>query len=488
MLKKVLGKLHLPRWLEITLLVVFLLRIPSFFEPFYYGDEMIYLTLGQGIRQGVPLYSGLHDNKPPLLYLLAALAGNVFWFKVILAFWSLATIILFYKLSERLFLKNPGFQKIATLIFSLATTLPLLEGNIANAENFLIGTTLAGLLIVFSKKLNFKNLLLAGMLFSASALFKIPAVFDFAAILVFWLIVSGFKKTFKNSLPFLLGFALPITLTFVWFASNSAFKDYLVAAFLQNLGYVSSWRPADVAKPFLVKNLPLLIRAAIVVVSAGILFIFRKKLSRQFLFASLWLVFALFAITLSERPYPHYLLQAAAPVSFLLAMLFTKKTIEQSLTVIPLLIFFAVPVYYKYWHYPTVPYYQNFLQFTLGQKSKIQYFSWFGPNTNRNYQLADFLTKSSLPGEKVFVWSPDAPAVYALSRRLPPIKFVANYHIKDFSSRKEIALDLNQKLPKFMVLTSEAEIFSELDSLLKSKYLLIDNLNGAEIWIRKQPL
>ena len=56
------------------------------FEPYYYGDEMIYLALGQGLRQGIPLYLGLHDNKPPLLYLTAAISGNLFLFKVILAF------------------------------------------------------------------------------------------------------------------------------------------------------------------------------------------------------------------------------------------------------------------------------------------------------------------------------------------------------------------------------------------------------------------
>src|SRR3990167_3870089 len=132
---KILEKIHLPNWLVGVLALVLLLRIPSFFEPYYYGDEMIYLTLGQGVRQGLTLYSQIFDNKPPLLYLAAAIAGNLFWFKAILAFWNLATIIIFWKLAEKLSAKA---AKIAVFIFALTTTLPLLEGNIANAELFMI--------------------------------------------------------------------------------------------------------------------------------------------------------------------------------------------------------------------------------------------------------------------------------------------------------------------------------------------------------------
>jgi len=100
---KILAKLHTPVWLFILLVVVFILRIPSFFEPYSYGDEMIYLTLGEAIRQGVPLYLGVHDNKPPLLYILAAISGRLFWFKAILAIWHLITVFIFWKLSEVLF-------------------------------------------------------------------------------------------------------------------------------------------------------------------------------------------------------------------------------------------------------------------------------------------------------------------------------------------------------------------------------------------------
>ncbi|MDP3994592.1 MAG: hypothetical protein Q8P91_02080 [bacterium] len=487
-MKKFLEKTHIPNWLVLVLVIVIILRIPSLFEPFYYGDEMIYLTLGNGIKQGVPLYSGLHDNKPPLLYLTAAVAGNVFWFKAILLFWSLATIILFWNLSKKLFQNKERLQKTATIIFSLLTTIPLLEGNTANAENFLIGPIIAAFLILFDKKLTVKKIFMAGLLFSIAALFKIPGAFDLPVIVVFWIITGlskkeDIKKILVKTIALSLGFALPIALTFVWFKFQGAFKEYFIAAFLQNVGYLSSWKnPAIKQEPFLIKNAALLIRACVVFFGSATVFLFRKKLSRQFIFLTIWLLFTLFAATLSERPYPHYLIQSLAPVSLLLAVLFTQKSVEQSLAIIPLLIFFIVPVYYKFWIYPTTSYYSRFIQFATKKINKEEYFASFGPTTNRNYLIADFLQKSSRLNDKVFVWSPDSPVVYALSRRLPPIKYVADYHINDFSNKSDVAISLSQNPAKFIIITPEASAFPEIIPLLKQKYIPVNNIEGTYIW------
>ena len=144
----------------LTLLVLLgiALRIPSLFEPYWYGDEAIYLTLGEGIRQGLLLYRDIFDHKPPLIYLLAAIAGSVFWFKFILLVWNTVAIILFWKLAKNF---------LAALLFVLVTSLPLLEGNIANAELFILGPTLgAYLLLSNQEKITPKRVFLAGILLS----------------------------------------------------------------------------------------------------------------------------------------------------------------------------------------------------------------------------------------------------------------------------------------------------------------------------------
>lgn len=486
MLKKLINKLHQPKWICIFLFIILVLRIPSFFEPYFYGDEMIYMALGHGIRQGVPLYSGIYDNKPPLLYIMAAIAGNLFWFKVTLAFVNLLSIFLFWKLTKLLFSKNNYLQKISTIIFGLLTTLPLLEGNIVNAELFMITAIIGALIILFSKKQDFKKIFLAGTLFSTAALFKVPAAFDLPAIIIFWLIYSvnnkeNLIKSFKKTFFLFLGFLGPILLTLVWFYFQGSLKDYVQAAFLQNIGYLSSWRPSDVQKPFLERNLPLIIRSLIVLTSSFVVFLKRKRLSKNFVFITLWLLFGLFGTTLSERPYPHYLVQVVPPISLLFGMLFTDKTIEQSLTIIPLTLTFFVPVFYKYYHYPTLSYYSRFIKFSLGNISKKDYLLSFDKNAVRNYEVSNFLASSMDRKEKALVMG-DSATIYALSRKLPPTKFVADYHIKDFSSLQNEVEIIKNNLPKFIVILPQKQDLTPLIPLIRQNYVLISEIQGAEIW------
>lgn len=489
-MKKLYNKLitiiDTPLWLEIFFAILFILRIPSFFEPYYYGDEMIYLTLGEGVRQGIPLYLGLHDNKPPLLYLTAAISGNLFLFKVILAFWSLITVYLFWKLVKHLFPKQQNLQKISTIIFGVLTTIPLFEGNTVNAELFMIGPVILAFWILLSKKNNFKNLFISGCLFSIAALFKIPAAFDILGIIVFWLIYikwTTIKKFIKKSFLLSLGFIVPIGLTFIWYYFAGGFKEYLIAAFLQNFGYVSSWRPTTVELSFIQKNGPLLIRAGVMFLGFIGLFLARKKISKEFVFISAWLLATLFAVTLSERPYPHYFVQSLAPVSILLGMLFSLKTVEQSLTVIPLTIAFFVPFYYKFWYYPTTSYYTRFVKFITKQITKQEYFNSFSPYLNLNYEISDFLIKSSTKDDKVFVWSNDSSAIYSLSRRLPPTKYVADYHFKDFSNPKETITMLSKTMPKFIVITENSFNFPELSTFVNENYYIISEVGTTQIWL-----
>lgn len=490
-LGNLLDKIHTPNWLVAVFAAVILLRIPSFFEPFSYGDEMIYLTLGEAMRQGMTLYRDIHDNKPPLLYIIAAVAGNVFWFRVILAFWNLGTIYIFWKLAQVILPKREKVQKLATIIFAVLTTIPLLEGQIANAEVFMLAPTLLAFLVLLTKKLNFKNLFFAGVLFSTASLFKIPAAFDIPVILAFWLIYlkgkgQGVKDFMRNTFFLLVGFFSPIVASLLWYYLKGALPQYLTAAFLQNVGYLSSWRPAAVSQPFLVKNGPLLVRAGIVALGAFILYLKRGKLSKTFVLLTLWILFSLFATTLSERPYPHYMIQAVPALSFLLAMLFVDRTLEQVLVIIPLAITFIVPVYYKFYYYPTAGYYARFLDLATGRSSREEYFARFDGNVNRNYKIADVVLRSTGKDDKIFVWG-DSPPIYALTRRFPPMKYVATYHINDFFSKGETVEILEKENPTLIIILPDAPEFKELILLARKNYILIDEVDGAQVYYLANP-
>ncbi len=485
-LHKLITKIEPPHWVLAIIAFIVLFRIPSFFEPYFYGDEMIYMTLGLGIRRGLTLYKQIFDNKPPLIYFTAALAGNLFWFKAILAFWMIATTICFWHLVKNLFKDNSLAQYVSVIIFAIFTTIPLFEGNIVNAELFLIGPIILGLTVLLSKP-TYKNIFLSGMIFAVGALFKIPASFDVPVIVVFWFITlenlnfKNFLELIKKTFILALGFSIPILLTFVWYFYKGALSDYIKAAFLQNINYVSSWNGGP-QQSFVVKHGPLLIRAGIVVLGFIILRIFNKKLSRPFLIGSIWLLTSLFAVTLSERPYPHYMIQAIPSISILVGILVASPKFEQVLTIIPLTLAIFVPVYYKFYYYSSSAYYIRFANFATGQISKDNYFNSFDKYTKGNYDVAQFLMNSTDKNDKVFIWGDTAPIIYSLARRLPEIKYVAAYHINDYSSKVDLLNELESAPPPFIVIPPNSSPFPELITFVRAKYVNIYGNNGFTVW------
>src|SRR5690242_18051873 len=96
----------------------FLLRLPSLVEPYWYGDEGIYEVIGMALRHGRALYTGIWDNKPPLLYIIyAAFNGdqaNVRFFSLLV---GMASVIAFYFLAKKILTQPPAVY-IATGIFA----------------------------------------------------------------------------------------------------------------------------------------------------------------------------------------------------------------------------------------------------------------------------------------------------------------------------------------------------------------------------------
>lgn len=492
MVKKNLKNLK-KYWLVLVLLLVFFLRLPSLFEPFTYADEGIYLTLGQAARRGLVWYRDIHDNKPPMLYLLAALAGNFPTYRLLLFFWSLVTIFVFYQLSQALFAKSRPAVIISTTVFAVLSSLHTFEGNVANAENFMLLPTLIAFLLLYrslepkKQKVKFvKTCFLVGALFSLAALFKLPAAFDFAAATVFLFLVF-FERKKKNYKPYairytllFLGFLLPILITFLYYALKGAFNQYLTAAFFQNLPYLASWtagHPQTGGLP-----LALLVRGLTVLLLVIFLFIQRKKLSLITRLILVWFAFSWFAALLSSRPYPHYLIQILPALSLSFGLFFTKFLKERTIPLVLLAIFIASFLGFGFWHYPSFPYYLNFYQYVLRCKSQEEYLSDFDPRAQTIYQIANHLSTHTLPEEKIFIWGTE-PSVYALSRRLPVGRYTAAYHIIDFDGYEETIKNLKMKPPRYIILmTYEKRPFLELKGFVAQNYALERTIGDAQIF------
>ena len=184
--------------LLILCLIFFLLRLPSLFEPNWYGDEGIYQSIGFSIRAGRQYYTGVWDNKPPLLFVIYALVnGDQFLARSFSLLFGLGAVVSYFLLSSKVFL-NKSVCIFTTFIFVLLFGLPIIEGNIANSENYMLLPILVSanlaypVLILFDtklKKYQIVRLFISGMILSLSFLIKIVSVFDFAAFLTIGIII-----------------------------------------------------------------------------------------------------------------------------------------------------------------------------------------------------------------------------------------------------------------------------------------------------------
>ncbi|MBU1071292.1 glycosyltransferase family 39 protein [Patescibacteria group bacterium] len=471
--------------LILILLVVVIMRIPGLFEPNRYADEDIYLALGQGLRKGLVFYRDIHDNKPPLLYLTAALAGNVMWFRFILMAWNLVNVVLIWKLAEKLIKSKLGVV-LVTVLFAVLSSIPLIEGNIANGEVFMIMPTVAGVLLLLQlvkKKSYWKGYFWVGILFSVSFLFKVPALFELLTVM-FWLFVYRRKVFNKRVWLVVIGFLIPVLLSIGYYWAMGAGEAYVRSALGQNMGYLSSWEGES--KPFYESGL--FIRGMIVIISVGVIWLLRQRLGVGFGLVALWFVGALFGAMLSGRPYPHYLIEIVPPGVLMLGMLMFEKKKEYWAKLIIgigliILTFWAV-VAYKFWYYKSLPYYENFISYAMGKKGEEEYRRFFGDGVIRNYQVAEYILEMTDLDEKIFVWGTE-PAIYVLSNRLPVGKYTVAYHILDFNASEETIDALLREKPRIIIkMANEKSVFDQLNGILVSNYALVKVIDEANIYLR----
>lgn len=471
------------RWFWL-LFLVFLLRLPSLFEPYWYGDEGIYLTIGQGLRQGLVLYRDIYDNKPPLIYFLAALSGNLFWFKFILLAWSMVTVVFFGKIAKVFFPKKEKTAFFLTIVFAVLISLPALEGNIANAENFFIGLIIAGGWFFWRE--DYKK---AGLLMGLAFLFKFPPIFDFLALLFFTFLLAKDKNDLKDKwkrtvLPLLEYFFLPFFVTIIYSILRGNFIQYIESAILSNFSYTLSWGGGAFSPLGLVSRGIILCLLLIMFWKGRQGWNDQKKL-----FLSLWLTLALFGALLSSRPYPHYLLQIIAPFILLAGSIFSQKknlwVRRNWFLALPLFLSLSAFFAYGFSFYRLGSYYQNFWELAVGKKDKPAYFSWFDPRVNQSYALASQVLEKTPPKERIFVWG-DNPNIYALSRHLPVTRFTVAYHVVEKKAYRETIQALKEKRPRLIIVLENSPYFPELMAYLREDYLFLGQEYEGQIWYQRK--
>ncbi len=501
-------------WLEqfrlpiILLALVVLLRIPTFFEPYWYGDEGIYLVLGEALNRGKILYAEIIDHKTPLIYLFAQV-GSQLSFRLLILGWLVAATAVFIRITNRLFTQQWS-RLLAVLFWIAAISLPSFEGTIPNGELFVAGFVLVGVALAQStafwktaqKNLTKKDalaLLGAGSAMGLGILTKVPALLDFAALMCALLFVqfpspvtifTDLGKRLGSSSRFvfvlLLGALIPIAISVLFFVLRGVGQSYLDFGLLYNFRYAGTWQPSFPHPVFgLLFSLPG--KTAILGVVLLSIWGTYRQMPKYLSFSLIWFWFALFASLLSNRPYPHYFLQVAPPLALLLGSVlesFLTSARSRLLVLGAMLpaaaalisIIFLLDVH----PYPTLSYYQNWWRYMSGKQTVAQYNQWFNPLMDDNYAAAKLIRQQG--NGQLFIWGTN-PMLYALSDTIPTGRFTVSFHIHDFKAYAETLQDLKQSAPPFIVMMHDEQ--GELPGLkqfLHTQYRLYRTFDHYDVW------
>ncbi len=498
-MQKIIDWLKKNEGLIVIAAIVVLLRLPSLFEPPWYGDESIYLTIGQGIRKELVLYKTITDypNKPPLIYFLAAIVGNVFWFRLVLLVWNFIHTLVIFWLVKMVFPLKKWLWYLLTLIFVLLTSLPIFEGNVANGEIFMIMPITVGMFWLWSKKPKTarRKIFWAGVMFGIGFLWKIPVAMDIAAAgLIFFVTdkeisIKNLGQLIKDKLIYfwLMGLVTPIVLALVIHTLQGVAPIDLVKIAVGSTKYVAGNTQTDWGQNLRLATLQS--RLVLLTIITGWLWWGKKYLSREVIFGGVWFSFSLSGALISGRPYPHYLLQIVPPGIILLGIIIgTKKWVNKLVAGGLIILGIGAFLRFNFSTYPVMGYYENFGKFITKQIPVETYINHFDGRMARNYQVAMYLKSHTSELERVYVWGTE-PDIYVLADRLPVGRLTTSFHVDDLQEYEKLGQELATALPPYIVMmTNEPRQFSQLSRILEEQYVKIIQFNEAVIFRRVTPV
>ncbi len=467
--------------LAATFVVAFVLRYPSLYEPRWYGDEGIFASVAENIRHGQTLYSQAWDNKPPLVFftyaaIQSAFGPGVMPLHIVLTIVVLATQGVVATIALQLF----GVRRaiIAALIFAFALGTPVIEGDLAMTETFMIlPASLAVLCYMMAERRDSESAIAYGAiggLVGIAAAYKQVAVFDGAAIAVMVWLTHARPQRMRLSMA--AGFALPQAVLALFFVASGAFPEYWYAV-VGSLGLYSELGPPT----------PLLIRFAIYLPAVIVVTILlrRRRAGAEITlqdFPMLWLTFALAGAMSSSLPFPHYLQQAAP--AFALTLVSDPLVRERErLGAIALAVggvlafavgFFQFGVAYRERHQlDPVSYYQTFMSHQWGTMSDLDYQYQFDGKAAAVDDIQKAVRQDNA-GTTMYTWS-EFPWVWAATGMTNPTRYYTSFLGEVVpGAKQEILRDLDRNPPVYIVIARDTySPFGELEQFVHDRYELV---------------
>lgn len=465
----------------VTLAVSFALRYPSFFEPRWYGDEGIFAAVAQNMREGRTLYSQAWDNKPPLIFLTYAAVQMLFGtgvgpLHVVATASVLLTQVVIIAIGAKTFGAVRGL--VAGGVFALLMGTPLIEGDLAMTETFMVlPTSLAVLTFLWAQGRDESRrtpaYVATGVLLGVAAGYKQVAVLDAAAIGV--MVWCTHERPWRAALPLAAGFALPQAVVAAVVLANGAWDGYWYAI-VGSLGlYAELSNQGPLGRS--IAYLPPLLAVAWLV---------RRKQSGEPVdmraFPLVWLAFALAGAMSSAFPFPHYLQQASP--AFALAVVSRPLHAEREpagrALVGTMAALMAVVVFAQFrLAYEERPqlnplsYYQTFASYRWGTMSQLDYEYQFDGKTVAVQDIVGYINEDGA-GRSLYTWS-ELPWVYAAGGFVNPTRYYTSFLGEVVPGAKpEILRDLEADPPVYVVVSDDTYApFSELDRFLEERYALL---------------
>ncbi len=463
-----------------TLLLAFALRYPSLYEPRWYGDEGIFSAIAQNIRDGRTLYADAWDNKPPLIYFTYAgiqwaFGTSVFALHLAATVAVLATQAVVMTIGAVLY----GARRavVAGALFAFAMGTPLLEGNLAMTETFMIlPSSLAVLVFVLAERRRDASLWWyggAGLLIGVAAGYKQVALFDGAAIGVMIWLTHG--RPMRAIGAFAGGVAVPVAASAVLFLAAGAFGAYWYAV----AGSLGLYSELGAEGPFVrfAGYLPALMATAWLVR--------RRTLGEELALESfpvLWLGFALAGTTSSSFPFPHYLQQAVPACALAIVgnpLRLERDELARALLGVTGLLVVAVVfgqfalAFRERRQLDPIDYYRTFASHRWGTMSDQDYDYYFDGKVIAVNDIVAYMKRDGA-GTSLYTWS-ELPWIYAAGGFTNPARYYTSFLgevVPD--AKREILRDLDADPPVYIVVSDDTYApFAELDGFIRGRYALL---------------
>ena len=471
-------------------LIIFILRLPSFFEPHWYFDEGVYSLFGRAILEGEIPYQYIWDHKPLGIYLIYSLAYmmpfDILIGAKILAFISaVASSILLYLIARQAFPQKVAL--VATFLFAILSTLPFFDGNQANGEIFLITPILLSIYLIepFSKTASLKKLFFAGIALGAAISIKQVAAVDLGLAILLISLKEG--QFIKNVAVLVIGSAaIPLLTALLTLFLGTTIQNLWFSVVQYNLSYVVN------------RRLGIIFNVLKLVSLTFIAFLFVNRSNIAYFPLVLWFAFDFIGVLTGGQPFPHYLIQILPVSSLILAIAVTRNHSPKlinwlSLSVATLFLFMFVNSFFRIVPYGDVfkewDYYPSFIKTALSG-NKDTFNSVFSERwgTGRNKKVVAYLNQESKSEDLVYIWGGGTTAWlhYDLDRRLSS-RYISFIHTDTIpGSEAETINSLERAKPKFII-TTPRETFPKLKNLINKNYTKKEIIDGVIIYeLRKQ--